>query len=83
MHEFLHELHERKAKCLNNSKIKEIQGSQLEPINQTLKEAECKLKRYNIYFILKTLDGDGDDSKWKEIQLDCCVLFSEVKLLAQ
>ena len=77
----VNDVHERKVRCLNNLKMSKTPGNHLEPINQTLKEFGSKLKRDNIDFILKTLDGD--DNKWKDIRMECCILFSKVKLLEE
>ena len=73
------EVRERKARCLDNLKINETLGRELEPINQALKEFDRKLKRDNVDFILKTLDGD--EAKWKEIQSSCNLMLEKVKSL--
>ena len=73
------DVHERKAQCLANLKTNQTLHSQLEPISQTLKELASKLKGENFDFMLKTLDGD--QAKWKEIQIECQTLMDKVKLL--
>ena len=63
------DVHERKIKCLENFKTNKQLESELAAIKQTLDEHGDKLKRDNVYFILKTLDGD--EAKWREIQSEC------------
>ena len=75
----LNDLHESKASCLDNLKRNETSGNSLEPIIQSLKEVECQLKRDNVDFILKTVDGDR--AKWKEIQIECSTMLTKVQSL--
>ena len=72
------EVHERKVKCLHNLTNKALE-SELNTIKQTLAEHESQLKRENLDFIIKTLDGDED--KWKAIQSECAALLKKVKSL--
>ena len=73
------ELHERKAKCLENLKMDETLGNKLEPINQALKKFDSKVKSDNLDFIIKTVDGD--DGKWREIQSECSSMLEKIKAL--
>ena len=54
-------------------------ASELAAIKQKLIGYECKLKKANVDFILKTLDGD--QAKWKAIQLECDTLLEKAKSL--
>ena len=73
------DVHERKVKCLHNLKTNKALESELDTIKQTLAEHETQLKRENLDFIIKTLDGDED--KWKAIQSECATLLEKVKSL--
>ena len=76
------DLHERKAKCLNSlSRRNAMPASALEPINQTLKNFDSKLKKDNLDFILKTVDGD--QVKWKTIESECNAMMEKVKSLEE
>ena len=71
------EVHERKVNCLQKLKTSKTVASQLEPINQALNEFDSKLKKDNLEFTLKTLDGDDD--KWREIQMECDTMMERIK----
>ena len=73
------EVHERKVKCLHNLKTSKALEGELDAIKQTLAEHETQLKKENLDFIIKTLDGDED--KWKAIQSECAALLEKVKSL--
>ena len=73
------EVHERKVKCLHNLKTNKALESELDTIKQRLAVHESQLKRENLEFIIKTLDGDED--KWKAIQSECAALLKKVKTL--
>ena len=73
------EVHERKVKCLHNLKTNKALETELDTTKQTLAEHETQLKRENLDFIIKTLDGDED--KWKAIQSECAALLEKVKSL--
>ena len=73
------DVRQEKVKCLNSLKLNKTLDSKLEPINQALKEFDSKLKRDNLDFIIKTLDGD--DAKWKEIQIECEAMLAKTKSL--
>ena len=73
------DVHERKARCLSNLKMSKTLDSELEPIKQALKEFDSKLKKDNLAFILKTLDGD--QAKWKEVLIECDTLMEKIKSL--
>ena len=73
------DLHERKAQCLHNLKTSAPLERELDAIERSLAEYDNKLKRERLDFILKTLDGDED--KWREIQLECDTLLEAVKAL--
>ena len=75
------EVHERKVKCLHNLKTNKALESELDTIKQRLTEHESQLKRENLNFIIKTLDGDED--KWKAIQSECAALLEKVKSLEE
>ena len=75
------EVHERKVKCLLNLKTNNALEGELDTIKQTLAEHESQLKRENLDFIIKTLDGDED--KWKAIQSECAALLEKVKSLEE
>ena len=75
----VNDVHERKVKCLSNLKTNTTLEGELEAIRRTLLEHDGKLKRDNVDFMLKTLDGD--QTKWKEIQLECDTLLEEAKSL--
>ena len=72
-------VHERKVKCLHHLKANKTSESELDTIKQTLAEHEAQLKRENLDFILKTLNGDED--KWKAIQTECATLIKKVRWL--
>ena len=72
------DLHERKVQCLHNLKTQKIES---DAIKQTLIEHRSKLKKESLDTILMTLDGD--DHKWKEIQLECNILLTKVQLLEE
>ena len=59
------EVHQRKAKCLNNLKTNQRLNSELDAIKQQLNEYDSKLKSENVDFVLKTLSGG--EAKWREI----------------
>ena len=63
-------------KCLYNNDSDIIE---MYTIKQTLTEHASQLKRDNLDFIIKTLDGDED--KWKAIQSECAALLEKVKSL--
>ena len=73
------EVHGRKFKCLHNLKTSIALKSELDAIKQTLTEQASQLKRENLDFIIKTLDGDED--KLKAIQSECAALLEKVKSL--
>ena len=73
------DVHERKSMCLHNLKTNKILESELDAIKRTLAEYDGQLKRDNVDFILKTLDGD--EAKWREIQSDCNKLFDMIRSL--
>ena len=75
------EVQERKIKCLQNIKTKNISDNELEAIKQTLDEHESALKEKNLDFILRTLDGD--QTKWNEIQLECDTFLKRIKSLGE
>ena len=75
------ELHERKGRCLDHLKRNETPDSELKPINQALKEFDTKLKKDNLDFILKTVDGD--QVKWKTIESECNAMMEKVKSLEE
>ena len=76
--ELVEEVHKRKVKCLHNLKTNK---TQLDAIAQELIEHEGQLKKDNIDFQLKTLDGD--DAKWKAIQLECNLLLAKINTLGE
>ena len=75
------EVHERKIKCLQEIKTRNISEKELDAIKQTLVEHESALKKKNLDFILRTLDGD--EAKWKVIQLECDTLLERIKSLGE
>ena len=76
----LEEVHKRRANCMSYLlQSKTRLDSELAPIDQKLKEFELKLKRDNLDFILKTLDGD--QAKWTQIQIECDAMLAKVKSL--
>ena len=75
------EVHERKVKCLHNLKANKTLENELAAIKQTLSEHEAQLKRENLDFIIKILEGDED--KWKAIQSECTALLEKVKALEE
>ena len=75
------EVHERKVKCLQNLKADKTLEGELAAIKQALIEQQTKLKRDNVDFILKTLDGD--QTRWKTIQLECDTLLEKAKTLGK
>ena len=72
------EVHKRKVKCLHNLKTNK---TQLDAIAQELTAHECQLKKDNIDFQLKSLDGY--DAKWKAIPLECNLLLAKIKPLGE
>ena len=74
-------VHERKVQCLHNLRTNKALESELDTIKQTLAEHETQLKRDNLDFILKTLDG-GED-KWRAIQTECVTLLEKVRSLEE
>ena len=79
--QLLDKVHDRKVKCLQNLKTNKALESELDTIKQTLAEHESQLKRENLDFIIKTLDGDED--KWKGIQFECAALLEKVRSLEE
>ena len=77
----VNDVHERKVKCLSNLKTNTTLEGELEAIRRTLLEHDDKLKRDNVDFMLKTLDGD--EAKWKEIQYECNILLETTKSLCE
>ena len=78
--ELVDKTHARKIECLKNLMMNKNElDIELEPINKTLKEFDSKLKRDNVDFILRTLDGDK--VKWKEIQTECDNIMAKIKSL--
>ena len=75
----LDDVHERKIKCLRSLKTNVSLENELEAIRRILLEHESKLKRDNVDFMLKTLDGD--ETRWREIQSECNKLMETTKLL--
>ena len=73
------DVHQRKVQCLHSLKINRSLGCELEAFRHTLLEHESKLKRDNLDFVLKTLDGD--DNMWKRIQSECRALRNTIKPL--
>ena len=74
------EVHERKTKCLHHLKNTKIDGG-LNMIKKRMLEHESQLKKQNIDFILKTLDGDED--RWEELQTDCNSMLAKVRSLEE
>ena len=70
-------MHERKSKCLHNLTANKTLASELDAIKQAVVGYKSKLKKDNIDFLFKTLDGD--EAKWKAIQLECDALLSKIK----
>ena len=70
------DVHERKDKCLQRLKRNKQLESQIDAIKQTLIGHENTLKKDNVVFILKTLDGD--EAKWKSIQTECNTLLGKI-----
>ena len=66
---------------MQNLKTNKTLESELDAIKQALAEHKDKLKKYNLYFLLKTLDGD--DAKWKQIQSECNALLKKIKPLGE
>ena len=75
------EVHERKLKCLHDLKTNERFVSELDGLYQTLLEHENRLKKENVDFILKTLDGD--EAKWKDIQSECSTVLLSIKSIRE
>ena len=76
--QLLDKVHERKVKCQHKLKTNK---SELDAVNQRLAEHASKLKRENLDFILKTLDGDED--QWKAIQFEFAGLLEKVRSLEE
>ena len=74
-------VHERKVKCLHLLATNKTLESELTTIKHALVGYESKLKKDNIDFLLKTLDGD--EAKWKAIQLECDALLTKIKPLGE
>ena len=75
------DVHERKVKCLRSLRTNQQLECELEAIRRTFLEHESKLKRTNWDFLFKTLDGD--QTRWKEIQLECDTLLASAKSLGE
>ena len=73
------DVHVRKTKYLHDLKKNKTLESELEAIKRKLAEHESKLKKEQLDFVLKTLDGDED--KWREIQSECDKVLETVKSL--
>ena len=69
--------HESKIKCLANLKTNWQLESDLNEIKETLIGHENKLKRESLAFLLKTLDGN--DAKWRKIQIECDSLLKNIR----
>ena len=75
------DVHERKVKCLHKLATDKKLESELAAIKHALIGHECRLKINNVDFLLKTLDGD--EAKWKAIQLECDALFAKIEPLCE
>ena len=75
------DVHERKIKCLENLKTNKQLEIELAAIKQTLDEYDVKVKKENVDFILKTLDGD--EAKGIEIQSECNAMFEKMRPLGE
>ena len=75
--ELVDEVHKRKIECLHDLKTGKTLENELKEIKKECVAFESKLKKQNIEFILKTLEGD--DSKWREMQSECQVLLKAAK----
>ena len=73
--------HKRKIKCLHNVKTSNTLIHDLDALKQKLIGHESKLKKDNLDFVLKTLDGN--ETKWKAIQAECNNMLEATKLLGQ
>ena len=73
------DVHQRKVQCLQKLTTCTTLERELEAIKRKLAEHEDKLKREQLDFILKTLDGDEDT--WKAIQSECDLMQEAVKSL--
>ena len=72
------EVHARKVKCLLRLTNKTLED-ELNAIKKRMVEHASQLKKQNLDFIIKTLDGDED--KWQEIQAECSSMMANVKSL--
>ena len=72
-------MHERKVQCLSSLKANETLANDFKASKQAFVAFESELKKENLDFILKTLDGDED--KWREIQSQCNTMLDKVKSL--
>ena len=77
--ELANDVQEQQAKCLHDLMTSKKYGSELNAIKQTLLEHEAKLKRDNVDFVLKTLDGD--EANWKAIQSECDAMLEKTRPL--
>ena len=75
------DVHERKAKCLQNFKTNKMLEVGLDALKRTLIDYESKLKTDNLDFILKTLDGD--QARWRDIQSKCDKLSEMAQSLGE
>ena len=77
--ELVDDVHERKVKCLHNLKANKTLVSELAAIKKALIDHKSQLKKDNVDFILKTLDGN--EAKWRSIQSDCETMLEKAKSL--
>ena len=79
--ELVDSVHVQKVKCFHNLATNETLPSELDAIKQALVDHKDKLKKDNLDFLLKTLDGD--DAKWKQIRSECNALLKKIKPLGR